>query len=74
MQQEIRRFFKLGAKGLFLKSFVWCGQFVIFLALFWTKKPLKKHSFLCAAAIKHRVHYRAKIFLPGWGWVAHLHN
>lgn len=70
MQQEIRRFFKLGAKGLFLKSFVWCGQFVIFLALFWTKKTLKKHSFLFGTAIKHRVHARAKMFfmLGGYRW------
>lgn len=45
MQQEIRHFFKLGATGLFLKSFVWCGHFVIFWALFWTKKSFEKAFF-----------------------------
>lgn len=50
MQQEIRRFFKLGVKGLFLKSFVWCGHFVIFLALFWTKKSFEKAFFF----MRHR--------------------
>ena len=50
MQQEIRRFFKLGVKGLFLKSFVWCGHFVIFLVLFWTKKSFEKAFFF----MRHR--------------------
>jgi len=45
MQQEISHFWNFCIREHVLKSFACCGQFIIFLALFWTKKSFEKAFF-----------------------------